>query len=100
MAPLLHWPTQSSKSLAHVGPPQPSRQTHENEPGKLTHSRALMQGPSTELTVVPTAVAPPIIATPAAVNVDVEANDDEANDVDITDTGDDDDEDDDDVATA
>lgn len=41
----MHWPTQSSKSVAHVGPPQPSRQTHENEPGRLIHWRAFTHGP-------------------------------------------------------
>lgn len=57
VAPFLHWPTQSSKSLAHVGPPQPSRQTHENEPGLLLHWRALTQGPNVVFAVAVAAAA-------------------------------------------
>ena len=57
VAPFLHWPTQSSKSLAHVGPPQPSRQTHENEPGLLLHWRAFTQGPIVVFAAAAAAVA-------------------------------------------
>lgn len=45
VAPLRHWPKQSSTFLAHVGPPHPSRHVHWNEPGVFWQEIAFMHGP-------------------------------------------------------